>query len=234
MRIFYKERTGHLIVTPFRCGSSYLQKSLEKYELTTVKELPDTLMLGTDRLTEKYEHITSKIKKKTFIYRDPFKRWVSLYHYLIYIPRLYELNTYKTKLGAIVSRKKNNYFTPPCYNYLIQSFDETKSFWENAHTATKLLEEAIKNTQDYHILPQYIFFDEYFSKIKSDESEVVDLKDYTSWINATFDDNLEHDSNSEYINIKLFELHLVNEIRSICGDIYYNDHEYILPLTDYI
>jgi len=230
MQIFYKKSTGHLIVTPFRCGSTHLNKSIKKYGLLNITEYEDS---------DEYKNILSNVKKKTFIYRDPFERWVSFYFGLVYTPRLCELGILD---GEVVYKEYNNrivipknidqmYYNPTSYYDLIDSIKGTEDFWSATYAATKLLKNIIKTSDDRHIFPQHIFFEEYFSKISTDKYEVISIKNYVSWINLTFNDRLNYVSNLSDIYIKLSEVELVNEIRNMCMDIYNKDYTHIFPLT---
>jgi hypothetical protein len=230
MRVFYRKSTDHLIFTPFRCGSSHLQISRDEYGLLNENEMSDS----------EYSNILKRVKKKTFIYRDPFERWISFYYGLVYIPRLCELGIldtdhvyekYKGRI-AVARNAEQLYFNPNCYYDLIESIEGNESFWEAAYTATRSLENIIKTTDDAHIFPQYTFFNMHFSKIECNTSEIISLKHYSTWINLTFNANLVHVSNLDYIKINLFDVDLINEIKSMCMDIYYKDYKYIFPLIN--
>jgi len=241
MRVFYRKSTDHLIVAPFKCGSSHLQISRDEYELVDKSNSANTIIMNfiLNNSPPTSNNILSKVKKKTFIYRDPFERWISFYYSFIYIPRMCEIGNLSTDYDAEKYNGKifipNNIeeadLHPISYYNLIELIDGSEGFWGAAHKTTSSLKNIIKITNDAHILPQYVFFNNYFSKIKHDEQEVISLKNYIYWIETTFNDKLDYVSNLDSIDIKLSEIDLVNEIRTICIDIYYEDYKHIFPLT---
>jgi len=204
VRIFYSPAQKHLIVTPFRNGSTHLFIYKENYKLIQVQEAPII------EQSEAFTNIIDKVEKKTFIYRDPFLRLISYYNNFIYEPF-----AYKQKIRNI-----SDNFTP---------FSVGKDLVSDMILAIDKIEKNYKN--DYHTLPQYEFFKNKSLNQNIEEYTIISITQYTKWITQTFIGSIPQYMPSKINKIyseteNRKSLHIIYDM---CKRIYKEDYEFLEP-----
>jgi hypothetical protein len=101
MRAFLSEEKSLLIVTPFRCGSTYLSDNASKFKLRS--------------FDFHQENLPKNIENKIFIYRDPLERYLSLYHKFCFGQNGHNQGEMASILSNLLSTEKNQDFWEEVY-----------------------------------------------------------------------------------------------------------------------
>ena len=120
MRAFLSEEKSLLIVTPFRCGSTYLSDNALKFKLRSVDF--------------HQENLPKNIENKIFMYRDPLDRYLSLYHKFCFEKNDQIQGDLTTLLSNLLSSEKKQDFWEEVYLSIPKL---KRNFQRDPHTQTQ-------------------------------------------------------------------------------------------------
>lgn len=140
MRAFLSEEKSLAIITPYRCGSSYLAEHSFKHNLFVFN-------LHTEKARDIFKKHLESAENKVFIFRDPVERYLSLYHRFCF-----EKNPKQDDNGySYVSKKRSKDF----WQEALWSMPRLeKNFNEDFHTITQYsyFTSMGENVSDYDII----------------------------------------------------------------------------------
>jgi len=213
MRIFYQEDTKHLIITPLRCGSSYMARNSTDFKLIT---LPNIYYSSRPTIAL-FEALFQESEKKTFIFRDPFERFLSYYNTFVFKQNT---RTDKDDKSASPIRK------------ILLPLAENKNIWEDINNSLLVIKDNYEI--DWHTRPQtqfFLFAAHHIKNTSSDEFinsfEFINFDNYRKWIYLTFAKITEYKSALEE-NTSLttfFDWNNFIKINNFIKDIYKRDYE---------
>jgi len=173
MRIFYQSSTSHLIIAPYRCGSTYLKDKSDHLGLTYLG------VLGADgvyRDTITYL-FNNKDISKTFIYRDPIERYISYYAQFVQ-PYSGENATTKKKILETTANKYADYIIQ---KDLLEEASKN-NIWYNIHKGLSALEKNY--TKDWHTNTLHSYFE--YTNQKIENYNFVPWDSFAKWIFLIF------------------------------------------------
>jgi len=203
VQFFYRPTHEHLIVVPFRNGTTHLNSNTTSYGLHNITQ---------DHLID---NVFEKAKKKTFIYRDPFLRLMSFYNAFVYKPYVT-----KEQLESEGVKNASDCFAPPVRGHDLLS---DMIFAKN---------NIIKNYKTHdHIQPQYSYFKHDIFNQNLEEYEIISVSQYTEWIHLTFADTDFKYVPSEIseINLNIESTVYLQNMYNMCKYLYKEDYKFLEP-----
>lgn len=207
MKALFNPVKQQLIIAPLRCGSTMLEENAGKYGLINVSnQIHDDI--------ENFKNLVKNVKKKTFLFKEPFERLTSFYRNFVYVPFFWGHDD-----GLDEGFRK---FFPE---------KRKKDFWDDMLEAKDLIVSQYKN--DPHIMPQYTFFEMFEQNV--DEYEIVNMEYFQKWMNLNFLEVLQdRKSPIHEIPIKFSSITKIQTLHDMCKDLYKEDYKYLEPNAIYL
>lgn len=211
MKIFYNIKHKHLIVAPFRNGSSHLHYHAIQYNLTEVTHGPI------------FKGIISEVEKKTFLYRDPCARLMSYYRQFVFDP---PTTTSKT----IIKEDADKALALKLFKPLTRGND----LLSDMVLAT---DNIIKNYRtDFHTTPQSDYFKDDRYEQSVNEYEIISIDQYAKWLKLTFADKetKQNIPSLDKIIINPYNFRNMQRVQDLCMTLYKDDYELLEPNITYL